>query len=90
MNDDTANLPANYNFTYSSALYANIRPITHYPELNQANKRAISLDGENTQSAGDFTVSRNGSSKEVYVEATFYNDELDLAPLEDEFLQIYE
>lgn len=48
------------------------------------------LEALGIESAGSFTISENGTSKEAFVDATFYNDDLELAPLEDEFLQIYE
>lgn len=80
-----------YNLRYSSPLYAEVRSITSFPDLlTPVNNGLFGLLGENTQSAGSFTISENGTSKEAFVDATFYNDDLELAPLEDEFLQIYE
>lgn len=90
MNSVPAVLPAAYNYTYKSALYAEVRSIADLPELSWPQGNAPELYRDGTQTAGTFVASQGSRPTEEFVEAMFYPDNLDLAPLADEFVQIYE
>lgn len=82
--------PDPYNYTYRSPLYGEIRSITDLPDFSLSQDTVHIVYDDSTQIAGVFVTGQNNQSKEKYIEATFFKDDLDLAPLADEFIQIYE
>lgn len=77
----------NYNIEYNSPLYAEVRSVSDMPELWNSIK-AISVN--DTISSGNIEIVSNDDFDEAFVQAEFYEDDFDLAPLSDDLVLIYD